>query len=107
MSDREKRIKHEKEIIEKMIRLYCKGNHAHELCNDCNKLYDYACMRIDHCPFVDTKTFCSSCKVHCYKKDMQEKIKSVMRYAGSRMLFTNPILVTKHFVEQIKRRREV
>ena len=34
-------------------------------------------------------------------------IKTVMRYAGPRMLFTNPILVTKHFVEQIKRRREV
>ncbi len=106
MNDVQKRIKQEKATIETMIRLYCKGNHGKELCDDCNKIRDYAFMRIDYCPFMETKTFCSSCKVHCYKKDMREKIKVVMRYAGPRMLFTNPILVTKHLFEEIKRRRE-
>lgn len=30
----------------------------------------YARLRSDKCPFMETKTFCSNCKVHCYKEDI-------------------------------------
>lgn len=29
---------------------------------------------------METKTFCSNCKVHCYKPEMREKIRDVMRF---------------------------
>lgn len=42
----------------------------------CEDLYKYACLRIDKCPFMETKTFCSGCKVHCYQKNIEAKLKS-------------------------------
>ena len=69
----EKREK-EKQMIKEMISLYCRKNHhSKQLCTDCNELLNYANIRIDKCPFMETKTFCSKCKVHCYKPDMQKK----------------------------------
>ncbi len=29
------------------------------------------------------KTFCANCKVHCYKPEMREKIRAVMRFFGA------------------------
>lgn len=37
-------------------------------------------MHIEKRPFMETKTFCSQCKVHCYKKDKREQIRKVMRF---------------------------
>ena len=68
-----------------MIALYCRRQHKTPkgtLCPECRQLHDYALTRIDKCPFMETKTFCSACKVHCYKPDMREKIRAVMRWAG-------------------------
>ena len=36
---------HEKEVVEKMIHIYCRGNHGTmkgELCSECQELLDYA-----------------------------------------------------------------
>ena len=46
------------------------------------------------------KPKCSKCPVHCYKPDMREKIKAVMRYAGPRMIYRYPILTGKHFLNK-------
>ena len=98
----EKREK-EKRMIKEMISLYCcKKHHSRHLCTECNELLNYANMRIDKCPFMGTKTFCSKCKVHCYKPDMQKKIKEVMRFSGPRMLFYHPVLALRHFIESRK-----
>lgn len=51
---------------------------------------DHICQRIDYCAFVETKTFCVSCKAHCYRPQMREQIRTVMRYAGLRMMFYYP-----------------
>lgn len=70
--------KREKEMrtVYEMIHLYCRKNHKEkELCPECLALYEYARMRIEKCPFMETKTFCSQCKVHCYKKDKREQIR--------------------------------
>ena len=37
---------------------------------------DYAWARSDHCPFMEAKTFCSNCKVHCYRPEMREQIRA-------------------------------
>ena len=82
------------------IHLYCRKKHKtvekhHGLCEECEKLRDYAAMRVDKCPFMETKTFCSNCRVHCYKPQMREEIRNVMRFAGPRMLFYHPIMAIK------------
>ena len=37
----------------------------------CEDLYKYACLRIDKCPFMETKTFCSGCKFIAIKKNIE------------------------------------
>ena len=29
---------------------------------------------------METKTFCSNCRVHCYRSEMREEIRKVMRF---------------------------
>ncbi len=90
-------------VVSRMISLYCRKKHGGKvLCTDCKALSAYAQDRIAHCPFMDTKTFCSNCKVHCYAPNMREKIREVMRFSGPRMLFYHPILATRHMIETQK-----
>ena len=75
----------EKLLVSEMIALYCRKNHhtaKGSLCPQCQALHDYALQRIERCPFMETKTFCSACKVHCYKPEMREQIRTVMRWSG-------------------------
>ena len=58
-------------------------------------------MHIEKRPFMETKTFCSQCKVHCYKKDKREQIRKVMRFSGPRMLVYHPIMAIRHLYYQI------
>lgn len=94
----------EKVMVSQMIALYCRGNHhtGKRLCEECAKLEEYARMRSDKCPFMETKTFCSNCKVHCYQPQMREQIRQVMRYAGPRMLFHHPVMAIRHLIESHK-----
>lgn len=83
----------EKETVSLMIAIYCRKKHGGKtLCPECAALDTYARLRSDRCPFMETKTFCSNCRVHCYKADMREKIRAVMRFSGPRMLLHHPKL---------------
>ncbi len=99
----------EKRIVSLMIRLYCKKKHGFkkELCPECKELCDYAMLRSDNCPFMETKTFCSNCKVHCYKPDMREKIRRVMRFSGPSMMLYHPIMALRHLIESKKEKKEM
>lgn len=98
----------EKQLVSQMIALYCKKNHGGKtLCPDCAALDAYARQRSDKCPFMETKTFCSNCKVHCYKPDMREKIRAVMRFSGPRMIFRHPIAAVRHVMETEKEKRRL
>lgn len=99
----------EKEMVGQMIALYCRKKHGTRgaLCPDCQALADYARLRSDKCPFMQTKTFCSNCKVHCYRPDMREKIRAVMRFAGPRMLFVHPVAALRHLVETRREKRRL
>lgn len=98
------RIEREKVTIRKMIRLYCRLHHhtKKNLCHECDELLEYALARIDKCVFGNNKPVCAECKVHCYKKDMRDKVRRVMRYAGPRMIFHHPVLAIMHFVDKRK-----
>lgn len=104
----ESKCQREKETVSFMIALYCRKKHGcKELCPECAELDAYARMRSDKCPFMETKTFCSNCKVHCYKPEMREKIREVMRFSGPRMLFYHPVMAIRHVVESQKEKKRL
>jgi len=90
----------EARTVDRMIHLYCRAHHgaARNLCEDCAGLRAYALERIEKCPFGMNKPVCNQCTVHCYKPEMRERIKTVMRYAGPHMIFHHPILAIRHLI---------
>ena len=108
--DIEAKREREKKVVSFMIALYCRKNHGTrkgELCPECRELADYAVSRSDHCPFMETKTFCSNCRVHCYKPEMREKIKKVMRFSGPRMMLYHPVMAIRHVIEMMKEKKRL
>lgn len=100
MPGTEAKREREKRVVAEMITLYCLDQHkTASLCPECAALIRYAHERSDKCPFMESKTFCSNCRVHCYQPDMREKIRRVMRYSGPRMIRTHPILAVRHLIE--------
>ncbi len=87
------------ETVQKMIMIYCHemhGTEKNQLCAQCSDLFYYAKQRIDKCYYGDQKPVCSKCKVHCYKPEMRNKIKEIMRYSGPRMLLKSPVLSLRY-----------
>lgn len=110
MSAVEEKREREKEVVSLMISLYCRKNHGSrkgELCPKCRGLNDYARMRSDKCPFMEQKTFCSNCRVHCYKPQMREEIRKVMKFSGPRMIFHHPLMAVSHVVETRKEKKRL
>lgn len=99
----------EKKLVSQMIALYCKKKHHTRdgLCPECAALEAYARQRSEKCPFMETKTFCSNCPVHCYKADMREKIRKVMAFSGPWMLLYHPVTAIRHVLETKKERRRM
>ncbi len=98
----------EKDTVSFMISLYCRKKHGcKQLCPQCAALDAYAKARSDKCPFMETKTFCSNCKVHCYKPEMRQKIREVMAFSGPRMIFYHPIMAIRHVIEAKKEQRRM
>ena len=65
-----------------IIGIYCHNKHhtpKGQLCKECEQVWEYAEHRIDTCPHMETKTFCSVCKTHCYAPTYREKIREIMR----------------------------
>ena len=103
MNKIDQKRENEKRILKVMIDIY-QRKHPQES-KMCEDLYKYACLRIDKCPFMETKTFCSGCQVHCYQKEYQSQVKKVMRFSGKYMLFYHPLLTIKHGWLSLKERR--
>ena len=95
----------ERLVIAQMIGVYCRGKHGARgtaLCPRCAALAEYASTRIGRCPFMETKTFCSQCRVHCYAPAQRQAIKDVMRYAGPRMLLRHPVMTVHHGIDTLR-----
>lgn len=91
------RIEEEKEVVQLMVELYCRRKEGHEtLCPGCRELLAYAQKRLEHCRFGETKPTCEYCPVHCYRRDMRERIRQVMRWSGPRMLLYHPVAAVRH-----------
>lgn len=84
--------------------IYCDGNHGDAarapldsvgaslgvygdeppvICEDCARFLRYAETRRALCPH-DPKPQCKNCPKHCYKPEMRETARAVMRYSGPR-----------------------
>ena len=92
-----------------MVEIYCIGkkhersrllSHV-EVCEACSALLDYAYQRLDHCKFGENKPTCKKCPIHCYKPDMKELMREVMRYAGPRMMWHHPVAAIRHLIRAL------
>ena len=118
----------EAQMVSQMIALWCRRHHgggrageqassddaparvklgfrAITLCPECAELRGYAVARIERCPHMGTKTFCSACPSHCYRPAMREKIREVMRWSGPRMIRYRPITAVRHAMVTVQVKR--
>ena len=106
MSSDSRRIRREKKTVSIMIEMYCRARHngyKGALCDMCTQMHDYAMERIDKCPFCLAKPACANCPIHCYKRDMRDRVKTVMRYSGPRMLGRHPVLALLHKLDGLRK----
>lgn len=93
------KIENEKKIIRKMIGLYCRHHLRVDTIPDKYKhLADYACRRLDNCRFGEKKKACKNCPIHCYAPKEREQIRTIMRWAGPRMIFYMPKAAILHLL---------
>ncbi|NLE84739.1 MAG: nitrous oxide-stimulated promoter family protein [Chloroflexi bacterium] len=99
MKNLAKILQQEQATLEQIIGLYCHTRHRTKgsLCVECQELLDYARERVSHCQFLPDKPVCARCPVHCYKRSYREKVREMMRFAGPRLIFKDPIAVVRHF----------
>jgi hypothetical protein len=102
------RMERERKTIRVMIDIFCKGNHNSKstLCKDCQILLDYAFERLSNCPYQNDKPTCKNCVIHCYTEPEKSKFRQIMRYSGSRILFTNPVIAIQHLIDGLKKNHE-
>jgi len=68
--DLEKKRQREIKVVSLMIHLYCcKHDDIDE-----TEITSYAIKRIQHCPVMKDKTFCSKCTIHCYDAIHRQQI---------------------------------
>ena len=99
MSKKRRSRTREEKTVEAMLNMYCADRHGtkRELCGRCRKLLDYSKGNLRKCPLGKNKPTCAHCTTHCYRADMREKVKDVMRYSGPRMAYRHPVLALFHF----------
>ena len=68
------------------------------VCPECAQLDEYAALRTRRCRKMHVKTSCDACENHCYKPEMRERIRQVMRYSGPRMITKHPVAAIRHLL---------
>ena len=117
------RIADEKKVVALMIRMYCRRHCRQQGHNGKNSQTSQTsrttdtdqtartdarhtthglCRRLDSCRFGNGKPSCRKCPVHCYRADMRERIRTVMRWAGPRMIFHHPLAATRHLLRELR-----
>jgi len=101
MDEREPaRIRRERSTVRVMITMYCRRFHGGVgLCPGCAEVANYADRRLDRCPFGGGKPACTNCPIHCYKPELRERMREVMRFAGPRMIWRHPYLAIRHLLD--------
>ena len=75
----------EKKVVSLMISLYCHKKHGN---------------------FWKSYRGNSSLCVECAELEMRERIKTVMRFSGPRMVFHHPIMALRHVIESKKEKKQ-
>ncbi|MHB8079192.1 MAG: nitrous oxide-stimulated promoter family protein [Candidatus Krumholzibacteriia bacterium] len=96
-----RRRRRELVTVQAMIGLYCRAHHGGGAapCAECRELLQYARQRSDRCPYGAGKPTCVNCPVHCYAPAMRERVRTVMRYAGPRLVWRHPLLALWHLLD--------
>ena len=104
------RLRREWRTLDAMIAIACRGRRhfrpgsgRRALCAECAELRAYAEQRLLRCPFGADKPTCNNCQVHCYRPEMRERVREIMRFAGPRMLLRHPMLALLHLVVDERR----
>jgi hypothetical protein len=92
-----------KKVLEAMFDIYIKKNPKEKDVADDLKKYSLA--RLEKCPNIEKDIYCKSCKIRCYSKENQEKIKKVMRFSGPRMIIYHPFMAFDHLISNIKNKK--
>ena len=88
-------------MVATMVGLYCRKKEGNKnLCPDCVALLEYANKRLDACKFGENKTSCRKCPVHCYRPDMRQQMREVMRWVGPRMMLYRPLDAIAHLFNE-------
>lgn len=110
VANRHPRMTRERRTVEAMLEIYCAGQHGRRqhavaggLCEDCEALREYAMQRLEKCPYQEGKTTCAKCPIHCYRPQMRTRIRTMMRYAGPRMLYRHPLMALQHMVDGFRK----
>ena len=100
-AERHPRLARELATLAAMFAINCRELHGKRvgLCDDCAALQVYATRRLDRCVFGDNKPTCAKCTVHCYSAEKREDVRSVMRFAGPRMMWRHPVLAVRHVLD--------
>ena len=100
------RLGREFRTMQRMVGIYCADHHGAvggALCADCEQFLDYAGRRLEKCPYGAGKPVCARCPIHCYKRAQRELARSIMRYAGPRMVLRHPWLSLVHVLDKLRR----
>ena len=82
-----------------MIDIYCRKRlKLNYIPKEYEALRIYAERRLDGCKFGEKKPACKRCPIHCYKPEMRERVREVMRWVGPRMIFYSPISAIRHLL---------
>ncbi len=104
MNSKNRRIARESQTMRIMVGMYCRDvHHQKTLCPECAALMTYADERLVKCPFQEGTPTCAKCKVHCYRIEKREQVRTVMRYSGPRMLLHHPVLAIFHLMDGKKK----
>ena len=71
-------------VLREFVKVYCRAHHNPPeggICDECHELLIYARLKILACPY-DPKPKCKNCPTQCYKPEMREKVREIMRYSG-------------------------
>ena len=99
------RLAREWQTMTVMVRIYCRDKHHPDggLCGDCQQFLEYAGRRLERCRFGPEKPTCARCPVHCYQRDRREQVRAIMRHAGPRMAWEQPLMSLRHWLDGFRR----
>lgn len=100
------RLQRELTTMQAMVEIYCRSLHRRpkgDLCPECREILSYAKRRLAHCPFQTGKPTCGKCPIHCYKQDMRERVRQIMRFSGPKMIRHHPILALIHLLDGLRK----